>query len=149
MHRRPFLTVAVALFALLPVAAGCSSETKDKANEAVESAKDDADAAVDSAKEDVASAADEARARAAAEALQVGLRATSRNDAAGLRSVEAIQEAADKLPGDGEFSGIEDADGDGADDDGLVQVTVGDARACLRIPETGTDTTVVEGACDA
>ena len=135
-HRiRPF---ALALARLLPsaLAASCSSDTVDKAKDTAESAADDVDNSVDSG-----------TARAQAEAMRAALKANDTADADGLRSVEALQQTADDLPGDPEVTGITDADGDGLDDDGKVQVTVDDQSACLTIPETGDDTEVSGGAC--
>ena len=59
----------------------------------------------------------------------------------------AIGESAVDVAGDPEVAGAADADGDGLDDDGKVQVNVGGASACLTLPATGDDTNVEGGPC--
>jgi len=118
------------------LAAGCSSETTDKAKDAAKSAGNDA-----------SNAADIAEARSAAESLRTSLKGNDTANAKGVRSVEAINKAAKDLPGDPTVTGVEDTDGDGLDDDGKVGVTVNDAKACLTLPETGEDTKVTSDAC--
>ncbi len=138
MHRRLLAALATLLavgLAFSPLAS-CSSDTRDKAGDAVDSAKDDA-----------AKAADTVQARTTAEALRASLKGNDTADKEGIRSVKAIQQAAEDLPGDPEVTGIEDGDGDGLDDDGKVQVTQDGKDACLSLPETGEDTTVDEGTC--
>ena len=41
------------------------------------------------------------------------------------------------LPGDADFTGVDDSDGDGKDDDGKVQANVNEHAACLRIEADG------------
>lgn len=113
----------------------CDDNTRDKAKETVESAKEKAG---------------EAGARAAAEAYRASLKAHFTDDATGgVRNVEALREAARDLPGDPEITGIDDADGDGRDDDGHVQAKVGNENACITLPESGDDIDVSGGACPA
>ena len=45
------------------------------------------------------------------------------------------------------MSGIEDGNGDGLDDDGLIQVDQGGQSACVKVPATGNDIQVTSGAC--
>lgn len=118
------------------LASGCSSETRDKTKDAVNSAKDDA-----------SKGADKVEARTAAEAIRTSLKGNDTANAKGVRSVEAINKAVKDLPGDPTVAGVDDGNGDGLDDDGKVQVTVNDAQACLSLPETGEDTKVTSGAC--
>ena len=138
MHRRLLAALATLLavgLAFSPLAS-CSSDTREKAGDAVDSAKDDA-----------AKAADTVQARTTAEALRVSLKGNDTADKEGIRSVKAIQQAAEDLPGDPKVTGIEDGDGDGLDDDGKVQVTQDGKDACLSLSETGEDTTVDGGPC--
>jgi hypothetical protein len=103
-----------------------------------------AGAACDDAKEK----AGEAGARASAEGLRAAVKAEDTDDASGgVRNIQALQSAAQDLPGDPEFVGIADADGDGRDDDGYVQANVGDESACVTLPESGDDIEVSGGAC--
>lgn len=135
-RRHPTLAV-LAIWALVLVGAtGCSSDTK-------ESAKDTAR----SVKEDAANGVDAAGARAAAEALRVSLKGNDTADEEGIRSVKAIRQAAEDLPGDPTVTGIADGNGDGKDDDGKVQVEVGDHQSCLTLPTSGEDTKVTDGPC--
>jgi hypothetical protein len=146
--RRPRIVAALLVFALIPVlAAGCSSETRDKAKDAAESAKDDASSSAKSAGHDAKAAADKAKARAQAEGLRAELKADKQGDRDGLRSIDVINENVKDLPGDPDATGITDSDSDGEDDDGKVQFDVGDASACVTIPATGEDVGVTSGAC--
>ena len=75
-----------------------------------------------------------ATARAAAEAMRGLLQAKNLDANQTVRDVAVLQESvADDLPGDPSVSGIDDADGDGKDDDGKVQVVVGDQTACITV----------------
>lgn len=135
MTRAPVALVATAVLALSTAA--CDEETRDKAGDAVESAR-----------EDVEESLDEAGARGAAESFRVSLKAQETDDdAGGVRAVDALNEAADDIPGDPEILGIADGDGDGADDDGLVEIRVGEELACVRLPTSGNEIDVTGGAC--
>jgi hypothetical protein len=119
----------------LMAAGACDDDTRGKAKETVESAKQKAG---------------EAGARAAAEAFRASLKAQDADNATGgVRNAAALQDAAKDLPGDPEITGINDADGDGRDDDGYVQAKVGDENACITLPESGDDIDVSGGACPA
>src|SRR4051794_28208126 len=73
--RRTRIVAALLVFALVPVlAAGCSSETRDKAKDAAESAKDDASSSAKSAGKEARTAADKAKARAQAGGLRAELK---------------------------------------------------------------------------
>lgn len=146
MNARKLLAPGFAL-ALLLAAPACSDDTKDKAKDAAESAKDDISNAAEKGKENAEDATGTAAARSAAEALRVSLKGNDTADKEGIRSVKAINQAAADLPGDPEISGVEDGDGDGLDDDGKVQVTVGDQSSCVILPAEGEDTTVEGNAC--
>ncbi|MCU1352549.1 MAG: hypothetical protein JWM05_1758 [Acidimicrobiales bacterium] len=136
MHRRSAPLSALVLTVALVLGGGCSKTTRDKAKDAAKSAEQDATAAVDQAK-----------ARAVAEAIRLGLKTNKTAKAKGLRSVVAIKEVVDNLPGNPTITGILDANGDGLDDDGKVQVEENAKFACLTLPATGTDTTVNNGRC--
>ncbi|MEZ5139271.1 MAG: hypothetical protein R2702_06410 [Acidimicrobiales bacterium] len=136
MLRRSRFALLILLALLAPAVAACSSDTTDSAKETVESAKDDA-----------AQAADDTEVRAQAEALRVSLKANDTADEEGVRSVDAIDQAVEDLPGDPEVSGVDDGDGDGLDDDGKVQLTVGDSSACVTLPESGEEIDVTDGDC--
>lgn len=145
MFRR--ILAALTVLLVLTAAAGCSSDTKDDAEDAIESARDDVGDAVDDAKDDIGDKADQATARTAAETFRNTLRDDETGKSDGFRSIEAIENAGDDLPGDATMSGVDDADGDGFDDDGDVQIDVGDESACVRIPEDGDEIDVEGGAC--
>jgi hypothetical protein len=126
--------MALAVVGLI-AAGACDDESRDKAEKAVE---------------DVKEKAGEAGARATAEAFRASLKAQDTDEATGgVRNVEALRAAAEELPGDPEIVGIADDDGDGRDDDGHVQVNVGDENACVTLPKSGNDIDVSGGACPA
>lgn len=137
MKRLSWTLVAFVLAGGL-VATACSDETRDDISDAVDTFESDA-----------TDAAQQTGARAAAEAWRGSLLAnsTADTDPAGVRSVAVLEQSSGDLPGDPTIVGIEDTDGDGADDDGQVQVDVGDESACLTLPEDGDDIEVVGGAC--
>jgi hypothetical protein len=108
--------------ALAPIALGACDEAKEKG--------------------------EEAGARGTAEAYRVSLKAQDADEGSGgIRSVEVLRGAATDLPGDPDITGIADGDGDRRDDDGFVQVKVGDESACVTLPESGDDVDVSGGAC--
>jgi hypothetical protein len=104
---------------------------------ACDDANDQADEAVDDAREQAEDAAGSAGARAQAEAMRVALQAKSLPADQTVRDVGVLQDAADSLPGDVTVSGLSDADGDGKDDDGKIQFTVGDQHACVTVADNG------------
>lgn len=127
--RRRWLAVA------LPVAlavGGCGDEGDDA----------DDDGLVQEA-EDLA---ESTGARALAEGMRSALIADDVGDDVDRRSVPVLQEAADNLPGTPDVSGIADADGDGRDDDGKVELRVDDEVACLTVARNE-DVSVDDGAC--
>ena len=123
--------------------AACSDDDQDEARDRAEEIADDA-------RERAEEATATATARATAEAIRAGLKANGTADDEGVRSMKAIEEVLEDVedaPGEPEITGVEDADGDGMDDDGRIQVTSGDAESCVILPEEGEDTTVEQGAC--
>lgn len=75
-------------------------------------------------------------ARGLAEALRVVLLSDNMPEEQ-RRDVDVLQENVDDLPGDPEVTGIEDADGDGRDDDGKLQMHVDDEVACVSVADGG------------
>ncbi len=137
MNRRLLSALAIVFATTLAFGTvACSSKTQNSAKDTLNSAKKDA-----------AKKTDEVAARAAAEGLRVSLKGNDTAGKEGIRSVKAINQAAKDLPGNAKFSGVKDSDGDGMDDDGKVEVTVGSGQACLTLPKTGENTTVKGGAC--
>jgi hypothetical protein len=135
MHRTrtaPFILVFVSIAGVL---AACSDETRDETREAAESAGDDLDQVVD-----------EGSARAVAEALRAAIESDDDYDDSGQPTVAVINDNVADLPGDPQVEGVADADGDGFDDDGAVDVRVDDEGACLRLNDGSID--VENGACD-
>jgi hypothetical protein len=96
-----------------------------------------AGACSDEDRDDFESVADSAGARSVAEALRVSLLAQDLHDDQHVDDVAIIQDAVRDLPGDPEVSGVEDANGDGRDDDGRIQVRVDDEAACVTVHENG------------
>jgi hypothetical protein len=106
--------------------AACDDDTSDRVEETVESVGEQAE-----------DAAGSAGARAAAEAMRAALEAENLDANQTARDVAVLQEAVADLPGEPEVTGIQDADGDGKDDDGKVEAIVGDQRACLTVEDNG------------
>lgn len=140
------LLALVALLGLVPaILLGCSEETKKKVNSAAESAKQDAQNAIDKAKRDATSAVDSAGARGAAEYVRGRVKiGGTKNDP---RTMSALETYVGELPSQVKVSGLKDSNGDGMDDDGKVQFTVGNKSSCLTLPESGSNTQVTDGAC--
>lgn len=113
--------------------AACDDDTRD---ELADDARD--------VGEQVEDATGEASARAVAETLRGAIVADDLDGGASRRDVRVLEESIADLPGDPEVTGIDDGDGDGRDDDGVVEVRVGDQRACLQIAEPGADDDVGE-----
>jgi hypothetical protein len=88
----------------------------------------------------------EAGARAAAETARGVLKSKNLEQGESLRNVSVLNDAVDKVPGSPEITGISDGNGDGKDDDGNVQFTVGDQHACLTVQDNGA-VDVTDGTC--
>jgi hypothetical protein len=125
--------VAVLVLNGLAVAAlaGCSDDTKDKVKRVASTVQENAG---------------EAGAFALAEALRGALAAKDLPQGQTERTVSVINQVVSDLPGNPDFTGIKDTDGDGVDDDGKVQANLGDSAACLQIARNG-DMNVDKGAC--
>lgn len=91
--------------------------------------------------------ADQLGARSAAEAVRADLHARDLGSDESLRSVEILEESTGTIPGDPAVLGLEDTTGDGLDDDGLVQIEVGEETACLSVGEDDDTIDVSGGTC--
>jgi hypothetical protein len=120
-HRRAALA---ALLLLLPFAA-CGDDDRSLEDQAQDAA-DDAAGAVDEK-------VDEGLARGQAEILRERIKDVAGGDSAQWTTIVVIEEATSDLPSDPEITGVEDADGDGADDDGKIGVAIDDSNACVTI----------------
>jgi hypothetical protein len=100
----------------------------------------------DEDRDEIERLADDAGARSVAEALRVSLLAQDLGNDQHVDDVVIIEAAVRDLPGDPEVSGIEDADGDGRDDDGKVNVRVDDESACVTVHDNG-EVNVSDDAC--
>lgn len=148
MSRRLFAPFAVGLLSVMSIAGvACSSDAKEDTKEAADSVGDDIKDGAEDAGDAIGTKSDEAAARAAAEELRTRMKSNDTANDEGIRSIAALEESAEDLTGSPEVTGIEDSDGDGLDDDGKVQINVGDSSACLTLPEEGEDTQVEGGAC--
>jgi glucose/arabinose dehydrogenase len=133
---RRFIIALAATALALSFFASCSDSTQDKVNDAAQSVKEDAE-----------NAAGTVSANAVAQSLRAALKAKDLPNGTTERNVSVLRDAVRDLPGDPDVTGIEDRDGDGKDDDGKVQVNVGDQSACLTISRDGKDTNVDNGKC--
>ena len=131
----PALAGVLALGALGACSDEDRAEDADQAEDAADEAADRAEDAAGEAKE----AAQDAGARAQAEAMRAAINGQDLAPGETVRSMAVLQEAADGLPGDPTVEGIADANNDGFDDDGRVEVRVSDQRSCLTLPESGDD----------
>lgn len=107
---------------------------------------EESDAGDDGVVQEAEDLAESTGALALAEAMRATLLAEDVGDDVDRRRVSVLQEAAGDLPGTPEVRGVADADGDGLDDDGNVELVVDDEVACLTVGR-GEDVSVSEGAC--
>ena len=128
---RRCVAVMVATGLAVAALAGCSDDTTDKVKRAASTVQENVG---------------EAGAFALAEALRGALAVKDLPEGQTERDVDVLDQVVRDLPGNPDFTGIEDADGDGVDDDGNVQANLGDRAACLHIAENG-DMNVDKGAC--
>jgi len=97
-------------------------------------------------REDVEDATGSTGARAAAEAMRGALEGEDLGGGKSLQEVAVLRENAEDIPGDPTVEGITDGDGDGRDDDGRVELRVGDQAACV-VVSAENDVSVENGAC--
>jgi hypothetical protein len=135
--------LATSLVLVAALLAGCSDDDED----AVEDAVDEAGESLESVATEVEGAVDDAAARVAAEAFAAAVDADEDAAADGATSMSVIEENIDDLPGDPEVSGVEDADGDGRDDDGLVGFVVDEDESCVELDPDGGEASVLDGPC--
>ena len=126
--------VAVGAFAALPLAAACGDSTSSSVSATASSLKDQASAAID-----------KGTARAQAEALRGLIIQKSGNSSDRYTSMDVLEKAVDALPGDPTVSGLTDANNDGKDDDGRLQVDFNGQQACVTVNAKSID--VANGAC--
>jgi hypothetical protein len=107
---------------------------------------DDAEDGTGASDDDVEEVAESAGARGVAEAIRVALVAEDLGEGEHARDVAVLQEAVGDIPGEPDVTGIEDADGDGRDDDGNVEVRVDREVACLSVGSSG-EVDVTGGEC--
>lgn len=114
--------VAVAMCLALGLLVGCGDDEPDDGS---------------GAGDDVEEVAESAGARAVAEAVRAALVAEDLDEAEHESDVAVLQEAVEDIPGEPDVTGIEDADGDGRDDDGKVEIHVDSEVACLSVQSSG------------
>ena len=133
------MRLIITLLALLGlVAASCGDD---------DDGGDNADDEAQELEEDAEDLIQEGGARAAAETVRASLVARNLDEDEHLRDVAVLEEAIDNVPGGPEVSGLDDGDGDGRDDDGRLQLKVGDESACVAVSEDGQTVDVEGGAC--
>lgn len=123
---RTILTTIAALGLLGVVACGDDEEVDERIEEGVE----------------------QGSARSAAEWMRADLTRRDLQSDEHLRDVSILEDSADSIPGSPEVTGIEDTTGDGRDDDGNVEIRVGDESACLEVTDDGETVHVEGGSCD-
>lgn len=89
---------------------------------------------------------DEARARTAAEAVRAQLKAAQLKAGQTVRDMDVLRTAVERIPGSPTVTGLADANNDGKDDDGNVDIAVGKEHACVTAHDNGT-VDVTSGAC--
>jgi hypothetical protein len=102
----------------------------------------------DDGAEDVEETVEQAQARAAAEWMRGDLLGRDLRSDEHLRDVSVLEDSAENIPGSPDVTGIDDTTGDGRDDDGNVEIVVGDEAACVRVSEDGDSVDVEGGTCD-
>src|SRR5690349_4369107 len=106
---------------MLTFGVGCSKSTTDSSKKTAENAANDIK-------------------RGAAVVVADALRAAIKHEASDKhqppRSIAVIEAAIHDIPGTPDVSGVVDANHDGLDDDGKLEVKVGNQYACLTIPQS-------------
>lgn len=133
-------TVLLAILGLVVAGCGDDDDAEDDADQV-----DELEQELDELEHEVEAQGDEAGARVAAETVRASLTARELGEDENLRDTTILEDATEDVPGDPEVAGLEDADGDGRDDDGLVEMKVGEGSACVSVSEDG-ETVDVEGA---
>lgn len=138
------VTLSVALAAM---AAACSDSERAEVSQRAEEALTDARQRAREAADAVEQGGERAGARAVAEAIRTALVVEDLEGNQHVRDVAVLREAVGDVPGDPQVSGIDDANGDGRDDDGKLEIAVDAERACLTLPDDGGDIDVAGQAC--
>lgn len=102
----------------------------------------------DDGAEEVEATVEQAEVRAAAEWMRGDLLGRDLRSDEHLRDISILEGSAENIPGSPDVTGIEDTTGDGRDDDGNVEIVVGDEAACVRVSEDGDSVDVEGGTCD-
>jgi hypothetical protein len=123
---------ALALVSVAALGAGCSKSTTDSAKETVKNAANDAK---------------RAGAVVIADALREAIKHEASDRHESPRSLTVIDAAIHDIPGTPDVVGVVDANHDGLDDDGKLEVKVGDQYACLTIPAQGDAYDTTGGRC--
>lgn len=144
--RRCFRWASVILVSFGGLAA-CGEDDRAAVGRDVEQLAEDARREAQEAAGAAGEAGSRAGARAVAEAVRAALVAEDLQGGKNLRDVAVLREAVGKVPGEPEVTGIDDADGDGRDDDGRVEIVASEERACLTLPEEGGNVDVRSGPC--
>ena len=134
-------------FALVGTLVACGADNRDDVSRQAGQALDEARQQAQEAAGAVEQAGDRAGARTVAEAIRAALVVENLEAGQNLRDVDVLREAVADVPGDPQVSGIDDANGDGRDDDGQIEIAVDGERACLTLPDGGGDIDVVAEAC--
>lgn len=87
-------------------------------------------------------------ARGSAEAVRVELITKDLEEGEHLRDIDILEDATGRIPGSPEVGGLADTTGDGRDDDGQVEISVGDETACISVGEDNETVDVHGGACE-
>jgi hypothetical protein len=130
-RRAHFLIALIAPLALIPLACGDDDQSvEDRAQDAASDAADAVDEKVD-----------EGLARGQAEILRERIKDAADGDETAWPTITVIEGAVADLPSDPEVTGVEDADGDGRDDDGKIGITIDESNACVTIGADDIDVT--------
>jgi hypothetical protein len=131
--RTPRLAVAaVALVSMVTLGIGCSKSTTDAAKKTAENAANDIK---------------QGTAVGIADVLRTAIKHEASDKHQPPRSLTVIDAAIHDIPGTPDVLGVVDANHDGLDDDGKVEVKVGDQYACLTIPQQGDAYDTKGGRC--
>ena len=127
--------LAIAALAVVSTAtfgAGCSKSTTDAAKKTAENAANDIKRGT---------------AVGIADVLRTAIKHEASDKHKSPRSLTVIDAAIHDIPGTPDVIGVADANHDGLDDDGKVEVKVGNQYACLTIPQQGDAYDTKGGRC--
>lgn len=134
--------------ALAGMLGACGDDNRAAVSQRAEEALTDARQRAQEAADAVEQGGQRAGARAVAEAIRAALVVQNLEADQNVRDVAVLREAVGDVPGAPQVSGIDDADGDGRDDDGKIEIAVDAERACLTLPDgEGGDIDVAAQAC--